>query len=42
MHSREWLTINEGESIKYAGYSTNFRKEAGKAGKETWGVFRVH
>lgn len=28
--------------IKYAGFSTCFRKEAGKYGKETWGTFRVH
>jgi len=28
--------------IKYCGYSTNFRKEAGKHGKDAWGVFRVH
>lgn len=40
MHAREWLPVDE--PLKYAGYSTNFRKEAGKAGKETWGVFRVH
>jgi len=28
--------------IKYVGYSTCFRKEAGAHGKETWGIFRVH
>ena len=28
--------------IKYAGFSTCFRKEAGKHGKDTWGIFRVH
>ncbi|CEH13815.1 seryl-trna synthetase [Ceraceosorus bombacis] len=28
--------------LKYAGYSTCFRKEAGKHGKDTWGIFRVH
>lgn len=28
--------------IKYAGYSHCFRKEAGKHGKDTWGIFRVH
>ena len=26
----------------YAGYSTNFRREAGAAGKDTRGMFRVH
>ncbi|KAE8212737.1 hypothetical protein CF319_g899 [Tilletia indica] len=28
--------------IRYAGYSTCFRKEAGAHGKDTWGIFRVH
>jgi seryl-tRNA synthetase len=28
--------------IKYAGYSPCFRKEAGKFGVDTWGIFRVH
>jgi seryl-tRNA synthetase len=28
--------------IKYAGYSTCFRKEAGTHGKDTLGIFRVH
>jgi len=28
--------------IKYAGYSTNFRKEAGTHGKDEKGIFRVH
>ncbi|KAJ2041666.1 Cytosolic seryl-tRNA synthetase [Coemansia sp. S3946] len=28
--------------LKYAGYSTCFRKEAGAHGKDTWGIFRVH
>mmetsp|Transcript_17801 Transcript_17801/g.36164 ORF Transcript_17801/g.36164 Transcript_17801/m.36164 type:complete len:474 (+) Transcript_17801:114-1535(+) len=28
--------------IKYAGFSTCFRKEAGSHGRETWGIFRVH
>ncbi len=27
---------------KYAGFSTNFRREAGAAGKDTRGMFRVH
>ncbi|KAI8873138.1 cytoplasmic serine-tRNA ligase Srs1 [Ramicandelaber brevisporus] len=40
-HSGEW--VNESElPLKYGGYSTNFRKEAGKHGKDTWGIFRVH
>jgi seryl-tRNA synthetase len=28
--------------IRYAGFSTNFRREAGAAGKDTRGMFRVH
>jgi len=28
--------------IRYGGYSTCFRKEAGAHGKDTWGIFRVH
>jgi len=28
--------------LRYAGYSTNFRREAGAAGKDTRGIFRVH
>jgi len=28
--------------VKYVGYSTCFRKEAGKHGKDTLGVFRTH
>jgi seryl-tRNA synthetase len=36
--------ILEGDSLplRYAGYSTNFRREAGAAGKDTRGMFRVH
>mmetsp|Transcript_19866 Transcript_19866/g.32667 ORF Transcript_19866/g.32667 Transcript_19866/m.32667 type:complete len:456 (+) Transcript_19866:55-1422(+) len=40
-HMGDWL--NESElPLKYAGMSTCFRKEAGKHGKDTWGIFRVH
>ena len=28
--------------IRYAGYSTCFRKEAGSHGRDTLGIFRVH
>ena len=28
--------------LKYAGYSTCFRKEAGSHGRDVWGIFRVH
>lgn len=41
MHADEWLHDNQ-LPIKYCGYSTNFRKEAGSGGRDTWGIFRVH
>jgi len=41
LHSEEWLHDKE-LPIKYAGYSTNFRKEAGSHGKDAWGIFRIH
>ncbi|KAI3910605.1 hypothetical protein MKW92_003962 [Papaver armeniacum] len=28
--------------LRYAGYSTCFRKEAGSHGRDTLGIFRVH
>jgi seryl-tRNA synthetase len=35
--------LDEGElPLRYAGYSTCFRREAGSAGRDTRGVFRVH
>lgn len=42
-HSDEWFESPEKQlPIKYAGYSTCFRKEAGSAGRDMWGIFRVH
>lgn len=41
LHEGEWL-VEKDLPIKYAGYSTCFRKEAGSHGKDAWGVFRVH
>jgi seryl-tRNA synthetase len=41
LHSDEWLQTSD-LPIKYAGYSTCFRKEAGKHGHDTWGLFRIH
>ncbi|KIY49783.1 serine-tRNA ligase [Fistulina hepatica ATCC 64428] len=42
-HSEEWFESPEAQlPIKYAGYSTCFRKEAGSAGRDMWGIFRVH
>jgi seryl-tRNA synthetase len=42
-HSDEWFESPETQlPLKYAGYSTCFRKEAGSAGRDMWGIFRVH
>ncbi|CAG8512162.1 8275_t:CDS:2 [Paraglomus brasilianum] len=42
-HANEWFERpSEQLPIRYAGYSTCFRKEAGAHGKDTWGIFRVH
>ncbi|KAF9999598.1 Cytosolic seryl-tRNA synthetase [Entomortierella chlamydospora] len=42
-HANEWFEQpKEQLPVKYAGYSTCFRKEAGAAGRDTWGIFRVH
>ena len=41
MHADEWLKVKD-LPIKYGGYSSCFRKEAGSAGKDLWGIFRVH
>ncbi len=42
-HSDEWFdSPKEQLPIKYAGYSTCFRKEAGSYGRDMWGIFRVH
>ena len=41
LHTDERL--EEGQlPAKYAGFTTNFRREAGAAGKDTRGMFRVH
>ncbi|TIA87992.1 hypothetical protein E3P99_02853 [Wallemia hederae] len=43
MFANEWFeSPKEQLPIRLAGYSTCFRKEAGKHGKDTWGIFRVH
>jgi seryl-tRNA synthetase len=42
-HAGEWFDDPKTQlPIKYAGYSTCFRKEAGSAGRDMWGIFRVH
>jgi len=40
-HSDEILDL-EGGSLRYAGWSTCYRREAGSAGKDTRGIIRVH
>lgn len=42
-HADEWFDEpSKMLPIKYAGYSSCFRKEAGSHGKDTWGIFRIH
>jgi seryl-tRNA synthetase len=41
MHAGEILSAGD-LPIRYAGFSTCFRREAGAAGKDTRGIFRVH
>ena len=41
LHMGEILDVDS-LPLRYAGYSTNFRREAGAAGKDTRGMFRVH
>jgi len=42
-HRNQWFDEKQLEKpIKYAGFSTCFRKEAGSHGRDTLGIFRVH
>jgi len=41
LHSNEIVNIDD-LPIRYAGFSTCFRREAGTYGKDTSGIFRVH
>ncbi len=41
LHAGEILDADE-LPLRYAAFSTNFRREAGAAGKDTRGMFRVH
>ena len=41
-HSEEWFDKPSDLPIKYAGYSSCYRREAGSHGKDAWGIFRVH
>lgn len=40
-HADEWL-MNKELPIKYAGFSSCYRREAGSHGRDAWGIFRVH
>lgn len=40
-HMNEVLDFSNGP-LRYIGYSTSFRREAGSYGKDTRGIFRVH
>nr|DAD19465.1 TPA_asm: hypothetical protein HUJ06_020928 [Nelumbo nucifera] len=40
-HLDDWIHPSE-LPVRYAGYSTCFRKEAGSHGRDTLGIFRVH
>jgi len=40
-HRQEWIPPTD-LPLRYAGYSTCFRKEAGSHGKDAWGIFRIH
>ncbi|KAF8388044.1 hypothetical protein HHK36_026710 [Tetracentron sinense] len=40
-HLDDWIHPSQ-LPIRYAGYSTCFRKEAGSHGRDTLGIFRVH
>jgi seryl-tRNA synthetase len=41
LHAGEIL-VGDALPLRYAGFSTCFRREAGAAGKDTRGIFRVH
>lgn len=39
--AKEWIKDSD-LPIRFCGYSSCFRKEAGAHGKDLWGIFRVH
>ena len=41
-HRDEVLDLADGEPLRYAGWSTCYRREAGSYGKDTKGILRVH
>jgi len=40
-HRGEWIEPPQ-LPLRYAGFSSCFRKEAGGHGKDVWGIFRIH
>ncbi|PSS10618.1 hypothetical protein M430DRAFT_69088 [Amorphotheca resinae ATCC 22711] len=40
-HADEWL-VTKDLPIRYAGFSSCYRREAGSHGRDAWGIFRVH
>ncbi|KAH8768005.1 hypothetical protein BGZ57DRAFT_943068 [Hyaloscypha finlandica] len=40
-HADEWLVAKD-LPIRYAGFSSCYRREAGSHGRDAWGIFRVH
>lgn len=40
-HRGEWMAASQ-LPMKYAGFSSCFRQEAGAHGRDTRGIFRVH
>ena len=42
LHTDEIIDSMKNLPLRYAGYSTCFRREAGTYGKDTTGIFRVH
>ncbi|MBE7608356.1 serine--tRNA ligase, partial [Salmonella enterica subsp. enterica serovar 4:-:1,2] len=41
MHENEILDLSDGP-LRYCGWSSCYRREAGAAGKDTSGIIRVH
>ena len=40
-HADEWI-IAKDLPLRYAGFSSCYRREAGSHGRDAWGIFRVH
>ncbi|RKF62984.1 Serine--tRNA ligase, cytoplasmic [Erysiphe neolycopersici] len=40
-HADEWIVAKD-LPLRYAGFSSCYRREAGSHGRDAWGIFRVH